>query len=226
MATRKKSRSKGGIRSKIANIEKAATMPVLAVDPALTSGWALYIGGELVSSGVIKGVECLGGYNAPSAPGIYRAFGDAMREAGKLLVVVEMQYPRPVAQEALMREVEARAYWEFLAHLYGCIVARVFPTTWQSVEGISGERKERKSEAIRLAGVSNDNEADAILLGRYALRMARIRIGARCAVTTEADNVSNKIDTCDSVEILSGMSGKGNKKPGGRSGRSILARRN
>ncbi len=171
-----KAKAKAKPTTKVPGLHWAATLPVLAVDPALDCGWAIYdIGGNLTDSGVVGKVLHESGYSSTSAPGVWAVVAGMVKAHGRFLLVVENQYPRPVAQDALFREIEARGAWEFATLLHGCEIARVMPSTWQSVEGITGERNERKKQAKVLAGVSNDNEADAILLGRYALRMARIK---------------------------------------------------
>lgn len=166
---RRNSKKKG-----IINIDYALELPILSVDPALTSGYALYVGNNLVRSGYIDKMVALGGYNAPAATSITRLFKTIVKEYGRVVLVIEMQYPREKGQIALMREVEARSVWESRAHMYNCPVVRVGSTSWQSVEGIKGERENRKKMACRLAGVNDDNEADAILIGRWAMRVAKV----------------------------------------------------
>lgn len=158
----------------VLNVDEALTRAVLSVDPAGNSGWALYVEGSLRASGVVRKVECLGGHTATSPKAVLRVVQAAVTAAGEsgLLLVIENQFPRQFGLQALFREVEARATWEALAYLYECPVARVSPATWQAVEGIRGPRKDRKAESKRLAGVRDDNEADAILIGRWALRQA------------------------------------------------------
>lgn len=165
----------------VLNLGEASTRAILAVDPAGNSGWALYVEGSLRASGVVRKVECLGGHTATSPKEVLRVVQSAVTAAGEsgLLLVIENQFPRQFGLQALFREVEARATWEALAYLYDCPVARVSPATWQAAEGVRGPRKDRKAASKKLAGVADDNVADAILIGRWALRKVRTETARR-----------------------------------------------
>jgi len=159
---------------------------VLAVDPANRCGWSFWLHGALVASGVLPPVTRDGGAMGVDVKGSYRVFRQFQQQANAAgekvgVLVVEQQFPKgDMGQfESLQREIEARQTWECWAVLHDWRIERVFPSTWQSATGLGRVRSDRKRNSLVVASkivgrqVQDDNEADAVLLGSFAVRRAR-----------------------------------------------------
>ena len=180
----------------------AGVRRILAVDPGATSGWALFEDGVLVQSGVVKSTDRPGGGKEVDIVDAFRVFCGlaGLKEEGTL--VIEDQFGQAqVKRKKLVRgedgkereveevvetglagytrTVEARQTWEVFASMYRWKRVRIMAVTWQSEAGYGRKkRKERKELSLADArkhapGIKNENEADAVCLGLWAVRTAR-----------------------------------------------------
>lgn len=170
-------------------------MKILAIDPATTSGWALWDDAVLVAWGEIPRRKGETDLDVHAYYRLLRAHGSpdgVASETGVMVIEEQFAHGESEGFYGLVRIVEARASWEAFARVLGWRVERVAVPTWKSVLGLlSGRkrgagkaegRKEQKRRSVDLARelagerpVRGDNASDAILIGRWAVLSLDIR---------------------------------------------------
>lgn len=145
------------------------TPTTIAIDPARTTGVAVWTGRRLAFSAALE------------LPPTFRSTLDALREIVEpydvrdCVLVCEEQILGGRNPASMCSVVESRVRWQCAAEALS-IVQRlpVYPSTWQARFGCAkGKRDARKRRllvaASRLVGhaIENEDRADAILLGWY-----------------------------------------------------------
>jgi len=162
---------------------------LLSVDPAATSGWALWRNGVLSSWGSVVIAH------PDDVPGrIVRRWWDSHPRMGgnaeverHNVLVVESHGARMRNAVTAERLIEHRRTWEVVAELAGWTVERVLVQTWQAAilgRGRAGAekiiaRQIAEREAARAGGFDDavtisEDAADAICVGKYWLMKKRL----------------------------------------------------
>jgi len=164
---------------------------LLGVDPAASSGWALWRDARLMSFGTLVLVPS-GRRKAPSPScAVWDWWGATVPPAaareGSCVLVVESHGARMRNATTAERLIEHRRTWEVVAELAGWTVERVLVQTWQAAilgRGRKGAEKEiamqvsaaaAKASGMTFPTMISEDAADAICVGRYYLDTARLR---------------------------------------------------
>jgi len=137
---------------------------VIGIDPAATSGLAVFSGPHLTHSATVK-VK-----TARDCMAALRPFehADVVYIEGQWVGGTNSREGRGKAQGALKTSAKA-GWWEAAAQLLGIRTVVIPVATWRAVYKIRGGREHCKAEAIRIAsqrwGITQTDAAEAALIG-------------------------------------------------------------
>ena len=149
---------------------------LIAIDPGLKSGVAVFDDGELYEAHEMR----------PSAARFI--FSGTYTAVTPHTVAIEEQYMGAgKAFKSIRTLIEIAGYWRLLAESYGMKTMRVNPRSWQAVLKVKGQGNARRAQLKKLsrqyavsiwgerAKAWSDNVTDACHIGRWALAELAMR---------------------------------------------------
>lgn len=141
----------------------------LSIDPANSTGWALWEDAELIDSGTLEGRSR--DRHDKRLIAISQWLRCAINEYNIQLIIFESAFCGRSIKTALIQGEKAGMIKAVCA-LYDVEYKQVSPSEWAATVGIGGRRENKKAESIAMVELEygsehaqTDDQADAVLIG-------------------------------------------------------------